>query len=128
MVYKSPELGQQMSVMVYSVDEKFFQDNSHLEKIVKDALLNHKFTLLNFNLEPFPKGCTILATLSESHFALHTYQEYSSIYLNMYSCRGPKDAEQIINYVSKQLNSKDIVVIEKNKVPASKKAALDLIH
>lgn len=125
--YKSPEIGQEISCMMYNIDKSFLTDNKQLENILKTALVENKFEILKISsCEFIPKGYTVAFTLGESHLVTHTYPEHDSIYVNMYSCRSSNDAELIIKYIQDQLHPGKIVVISDNRVPASENAAKNL--
>ena len=125
--YQSPELGEEISCVMFNPNEDFFTDNSRLEKMLKETLLEKNFTILNTSLYAFcPQGCTITFTLGESHLAVHTYPEYKSIYVNMYSCRGPNDALPVIRSISQKLKPAKVAITNNTKVPASSEEARKL--
>lgn len=125
--YKSPEVGQEISCMMYNPDKEFLKDNKKLESVLKEALIKNKFNILESSSHEYPpQGYTATFTLSESHLAVHTYPEHKSIYVSMYSCRGPEDALPVIRGIQKKLKPTNIALINQAKVPASINAAKKL--
>jgi len=118
MTYKSPEIGQEISCVMKGIQKELLLNNDKLKLILKQVLKKNKFTILKSIYKAFSsQGFTALILLAESHLAIHTYPEYNSIYFNLYSCRGPKDAEATFNLVKKQLNPKEVLFYKENQIP-----------
>jgi S-adenosylmethionine decarboxylase len=116
--YKSPPAGQEISCVMQGIDSSFISKKQEMEDFIKKILIEDKFEILGFLSHSFtPQGFTLLFLLSESHLAVHTYSEYNSIYFNMYSCRGSKDAEKTFNLFKKKLNPKKILFLKNNIIP-----------
>lgn len=82
-----------------------------LENCCKQARL----TLMKFDHVVFPNGgYTAFALLAESHISIHTYPEYQSIFLDVFTC-GDADTMMIIDLLSDfyQPEEKQIRVIER---------------
>jgi S-adenosylmethionine decarboxylase len=116
--YTSPPIGQEISCVMHGIEKILINDNDKIESIVLDSLNKNKFGILDVQKHYFnPHGFTMMVLLSESHLAIHTYPEYNSIYFNMYSCRGPEDAEKTFAIFRKNINPKKIIFQKNNKVP-----------
>ncbi len=119
--HQSRPVGQEISCVMHGVKKEFLYDNKKLESILKEALRNDKFNVLEFVQHNFtPKGYTAMSLLSESHLAVHTYPEYESLYFNMYSCRGPRDVEKTISYLTEKLKPTSIDYLKRNQVRVKK--------
>ncbi|MBU2104233.1 MAG: S-adenosylmethionine decarboxylase [Nanoarchaeota archaeon] len=116
--YKSPPIGQEISCVMKNISVEILLNENKLKKLLELALTKEKFTILKKIYRSFsPKGFTALILLAESHLAMHTYPEYNALYINMYSCRGPKDAESVFDFLKQKLNPKKILFFKKGEVP-----------
>jgi len=116
--YQSPVVGQEISCIMKNIDVSFFDDNQKLKQLVIETLNNSKFGILNSVEHEFsPQGFTMMALLSESHFALHTYPEHNAVYFSIYSCRGPKDSEPVFKELKEKLKPKEILFLNDNEIP-----------
>lgn len=117
MVYKSPEIGQEITC-VMKISRELLLDSEKLKSIFNKTLKEHNFSILKTTFYSFePQGFTAIFLLSESHLAVHTYPEHNSLYFNLYSCRGPDDAEKTFNSVKEKLSPEKILFLKKEKVP-----------
>ncbi len=66
-------------------------------------IISHKFT---------PVGVTLLAIISESHIALHTYPEAGSVSMDVFTCSDPKKQLKFIDYMKKKLRPEIVRVAE----------------
>lgn len=116
--YQSHSVGQEISCVMYGIEKTLLYDNKKISQIALDVLKKDNFEVHNINKHYFkPHGFTIMLLLAESHLAIHTYPEYNSIYFNLYSCRGPKDAEKTFNIFRENINPESILLLNKNEVP-----------
>jgi S-adenosylmethionine decarboxylase proenzyme len=119
--YKSPPVGQEISCVMQGIKKDILLENNLLIELIKKILKKENFEILDFSSHDFePHGFTALVLLSESHLAIHTYPEYSSLYFNMYSCRGPKDSENTFNELKKKLNPEKILFMKIDEVRVEK--------
>ncbi len=116
--FQSSAVGQEISCVMKSIGRNLLFENKKLKLILHNLLIKEKFTILDVSIHEFsPQGCTIFFLLSESHLAIHTYPEHNSLYFNLYSCRGPKDAEATFKKFKRFLNPKEILFFKNNTVP-----------
>jgi S-adenosylmethionine decarboxylase len=126
--YKSPEMGNEITC-TFEIQDKNLLNNKEgkLRKLLEDALLADKFTILGWNDNKFiPEGYSCLALLKESHASFHTYPEHKTLVFEMYSCRGPSDVQNTFTYLFDKLNYPQIIFYRDNKVPVTRKAAKKL--
>lgn len=114
MSYRSPTTGNEISCVMYGIDEKILENTRGLEEKLLEALNEDKFDVLEKVSHTFePQGYTVAVLLAESHVALHTYPEYNSLYFNLYSCRGEHDGQISFDIIKKHLKPLDINFIER---------------
>ncbi len=118
MIHQSQPFGQEISCIMKNIGGNFLSDNQKLKHLILDSLKKFKFGILDVQEKCFePYGYTLLVLLSESHLAIHTYPEYGSLYFNMYSCRGPKDAEPTFEILKRELKPKKILFYREDVIP-----------
>lgn len=115
MYYKSPMTGNEISCVMRGICEEILTDAKTLEEKLLQALKEDNFYILGKISHNFsPQGYTIAVLLGESHTAIHTYPEHSSLYFNLYSCRGKHDGEKTFNIIKKYLNPSKIDFFERH--------------
>lgn len=101
----SPLFGQLVSLGLGGVKPELLNDSNGIEKMVIKALRDSNFGIVGKVFYEFdPQGLTGMVVLSESHFAFHTYPEHNVIEVELYSCRGPYDAEPAMIQVRNHFN------------------------
>ncbi len=78
------------------------------EGIKKSGLSHEKIITHKFN----PVGVTLLAIISESHIAMHTYPEAGNVSLDVYTCSDAKKQEKFISLVKKYLKPESTRIAE----------------
>jgi S-adenosylmethionine decarboxylase proenzyme len=113
MVFKAKAEGYEVTAIFNGVSSEKINDCNFLKEISTKLLKAAGFTVLGFNEHKFsPQGYTLVVLLAESHFAVHTYPEYSTIYFHLYSC-GEKDEKIIFSELKKMLGPKKAVFKKK---------------
>lgn len=77
--------------------------SNHIQLVEKcnEILLNSGFTILSFIEHVFqPQGYTAIWLLAESHFAIHTFPEHNTTFIELCSC----SEEKLINFQKQFLN------------------------
>lgn len=113
MVFKAKEKGYEVTAIFNGVSSDKIRDYDLIKNLSLDLLKKAGFTVLG-NLEHkfTPQGYTFMVLLAESHFAVHTYPEYSSIYFHLYSC-GEKSEKIIFKGLKEFLKPKKVVLKKK---------------
>jgi len=122
-VYKAAPVGHEVSYVFYEVPEKFLTDGESMKEILVEGLKHFDFTIVG---EPcmkiFPNGSyTMIIILSESHLAVHTYKEHNSLYIGMYSCRGPHDCDEMMMYFAYSVYAEEILRTTDSPIPVKKR-------
>jgi len=72
-------------------------DQDKLHKCLETCCKQAKVTMLKFDYVKFENGgYTAFALLAESHISIHTYPEYKSIFLDVFTC-GKSDTGCIVD-------------------------------
>ena len=116
MVFVSNERGYEVTAIFKGVPENIINDLKLLKNTSLNLLKNVGFTVINFSEHKFqPRGYTFIVLLSESHFAVHTYPEHSSVYVHLYSC-GERDEKIIIKGLKDCLQSTQVDLNKKSVI------------
>jgi len=103
-MYTSPPVGCTHLCTVFGISTEILADHVLLDKLCKEALMHDGFGILDKVSHKFsPQGYTTVFLLAESHLALHTYPEFGSLTITLYSCRGPEDGKKAITHLVKAL-------------------------
>ncbi len=117
--YQSPPVGHQIIAMVYGVPDEVLKDNDRLSAILSQALKKDNFTVVGEVRKDFdPQGFTDAKLLSESHALQHTYPEYNSLYLDLYSCLGEKHGRKSFEEFLSLVPHDSHLIIFEGPVPA----------
>lgn len=90
---------------------------SDLEHYLNTCCKQAKATLLKFDYAVFDNGgYTAFALLAESHISIHTYPEYQSIFLDVFTC-GNTNTSMIVDMLCDYYlpEKKHIQIIERGK-------------
>jgi len=99
MTHKTNSVGNEITCVMYGIQDVLLNDIGLLEKTLRECAEVEKFNVLKNSSHIFsPYGYTALLLITESHIAIHTYPEYSSLVFNIYSCRGPEDGYKSLEY------------------------------
>ena len=85
--YVSPNVGNNISWILWGVPKRFYKDSNSLEKLLKDGLKKDGLSPLDCSVHYFGEDAyTMLMPLSESHLSVHTYKEHDCMVFGLYSC------------------------------------------
>jgi len=74
-------------------------DNLTLTSLFKNAIIKSGATILNYTEHIFDNNAiTFVFLLSESHCSVHTYPEYKSLFIDLFTC-GEKINNEIFNNI-----------------------------
>lgn len=89
----------------YGVNEDLLKDANLLNKIFRKAITDNNFTIIKHHSFKFlsdGEGVTGVFLLSESHATYHTYPEWGTIAINIFSC-GKSRPKTTLNYLTTRL-------------------------
>lgn len=81
------ELGNHLIVELYDCDHDIINDLKQVEKIMIDAAVEAKATVVEHRFHKFaPHGISGVLIIAESHFAIHTWPEYGYCAVDIFTC------------------------------------------
>lgn len=98
--------GRHLVAEMYGLEAPVLRDKAYLISVVEWALRQGGFTILDKVSHSFPthgKGVTAAFLLSESHATFHTYPEWGSMSVDVFSC-GTPDPRYAFRLLVKSLN------------------------
>lgn len=99
---------------MYDINDAILKSNKKLEKLLIKASRQENFKILNKIFHNFrPYGFTGILLIQESHIAIHTYPEYNCLVFNLYSCRGPRDGRETLDFFKRAINPASVDTREK---------------
>ncbi|MDE1860163.1 MAG: adenosylmethionine decarboxylase [Candidatus Micrarchaeota archaeon] len=103
---------------LYDLDPKMATDLDFLKKIVLDAVGIAKMTLVEQKAWSFggeKGGVSVICLVTESHIALHTWNEYKYATLDIYTCGEHSNPQGAFDYIVGQLKPKKHQVFYANR-------------
>ena len=81
------KMGKHLLIDFYDVSFYLLNHRKNLEKIMISAVEDGKMEILNVFSHSFPiQGVTVLISLAESHFSLHTWPEKGCASVDIFTC------------------------------------------
>lgn len=75
---------------------------TELEILLKDIAKESGATPLEFSYHSFePSGITATLILSESHISIHTYPQYKTIFIDVFTCGNTCKPERSLDFIKK---------------------------
>lgn len=92
-----------------------------IETSMIDAANKSGATILNVSTKTFePQGLTVVITLAESHFSLHSYPEYNYAAIDAFTCGEVADPEIAIQYLVDILKPQEIEIQRIDRINLTK--------
>ena len=94
---------------MYGLDPKVINDKKLLENALKKAVSVAKMTLVEAKAWQFggkKGGVSVIALITESHMALHTWNEYNYATLDIYTCGGNANPQAAFDYLVQVMKPK----------------------
>ncbi len=95
---------------LYDLDRQRMNDMEYLKNLVTDAVKIANMTLVEVKAWSFggkKGGVSVIALITESHVALHIWNEYNYATLDIYTCGEQSKPEKAFDYIVKGLKTKD---------------------
>lgn len=103
---------------LYDIDPKIAQDMEYLKAVVLKAIEIAKMTLVEQKAWKFggdKGGVSVIALITESHVALHTWNEYKYASIDIFTCGEHSDPQAAYKYVIEALKPKKHQVFQANR-------------
>jgi len=94
---------------LYDITEELLKDKKFLEELVLKAVKEAKMNLVEIKSWEFggkKGGVSVIALVTESHIALHTWNEYKYATVDVYTCGEDSDPEKAFELIVKELKPK----------------------
>ena len=94
----------------YGVNNQLLRDESQLNYLFRVSLIECGFTILDSSSHKFKdggEGVTGLFLLSESHATYHSYPEWNTVAINIFSC-GIHNPEAALELIAKKLSPEKV--------------------
>ena len=107
-------LGRQLIAEFIYCSEKMLNDRKALEQALKLAIKESGLSLVNITGKKFdPVGVTLIAVISESHIAIHTYPEARHASIDIFTCgNGSTAVNKLLRLLKGKLRPKTVRVME----------------
>ncbi len=115
-------VGKHVYANLYGVDPKILSDEKLLKEMVIEAAKLANMTLIevkSWSIGGKKGGVSVIALVTESHIAIHTWVEYRYATVDIYTCGERSDPWKAFNYVVSVLKPKYYVVnyADRSSVP-----------
>jgi len=106
-------LGRTSLVEFYNCATTALDDRQKMVDILlKSAELSGATVIKNTSFHFTPQGVSAIVVIAESHFAIHTWPEYSYCAVDMFTCGEAIDESKAMQYLKKALQAKSVSVVE----------------
>ncbi|RME53132.1 hypothetical protein D6783_02850, partial [Candidatus Woesearchaeota archaeon] len=111
--YCAPSTGHYLVCTFHNVPETILANTKQLHNLLLEGLAKDRFTILKSATHEFtPQGFTSMVLLAESHACIHTYPEHHSITFSLYSCRGERDGQGCLDYLTNALRAERRIIFD----------------
>lgn len=108
--------GQHCLLDLYGCDAELLNSSHALETILHDAARHSGATVLGMLKHEFdPQGLSLVFLLAESHLSIHTWPEFGSATLDMYTCGDTCNPVAGCDYVIAKLHPSDYLLTQVNR-------------
>lgn len=105
-------MGNHLLLEVYNVKYDLLNSLEPLLEVMKEGISRANMTILNvFTYQFDPQGLTILISLAESHYSLHSWPEKGCVAVDIYTC-GEKSPKIVALQLLKYFDSYDYKIRE----------------
>lgn len=98
------QLGRHILVEFYNCDQGILADHEMIEKVMNEAALVSKATIVNSVFHHFnPYGVSGAVIIAESHLTIHTWPEYGYAAVDLFTCGDSVNPWIAFEYLSDKL-------------------------
>ncbi|PRX51179.1 S-adenosylmethionine decarboxylase [Prauserella shujinwangii] len=104
------------------IKPELLDDSEFLRRTLADTLTEAGATVCEVIAHQFePQGVTVLAMLAESHASMHTYPEFGSVFVDVFTCGERADPQQAVRLLANALGTDSMAVstIQRGRQPAT---------
>ncbi|MEM0174248.1 MAG: adenosylmethionine decarboxylase [Sulfolobaceae archaeon] len=106
-------IGKHIFGNLYGVPENLLKDRKFLEDLILRAVKEAKMNLVEIKSWEFggiKGGVSVIALVTESHIALHTWNEYKYATIDIYTCGEESRPEDAFELVLRELKPKQFKI------------------
>ncbi|MEM0453579.1 MAG: adenosylmethionine decarboxylase [Sulfolobales archaeon] len=106
-------IGKHIFANLYDINSDIINDEEVLRDLIKEAARLANMTLIevkSWKVEGVKGGVSVLALITESHIALHTWVEYKYATVDIYTCGEKSDPWTAFEYIISMLKPKTFKV------------------
>ena len=123
--HKLKALGRHVLAEIYEADSSVLNDEGAIQKIMVDAAIAAKATVVNSVFHKFsPYGVSGVVIIAESHLSIHTWPEHKYAAMDFFTCGDEVDPWVAFKFAAKGLKSAKYSTVELQRgtldVPAAK--------
>lgn len=107
---------------LHEVRAELLDDPTFLKGALQSSLAEAGATVCELSAHQFePQGVTVVATLTESHASVHTYPEFGSVFVDVFTCGERADPEWAVHALARELHTTSVHTdtIQRGLVPAA---------
>lgn len=109
-------LGQHLIIELYDCDSSIINSVGLVEEYMVEAVNISGATILKSVFHEFsPHGVAGVVVISESHFSIHTWPEYSYCALDIFTCGDIIDSQKALQFLKEKMEAQNISVVEVNR-------------
>jgi len=104
---ESKALGFHTILDLYECNKLMLNDAQSLERIMLEAAELAQATIIKSHFHQFsPQGVSGSVIISESHFNIHTWPEFSYAAIDLFTCNSEMSSELAVKFIVEKLESK----------------------
>jgi spermidine synthase len=101
-------LGEHILIELYNCNSELINDSVRLEELMLKAAEIANATVVKSVFHNFsPQGVTGVVVVEESHFAIHTWPEYSYAAVDLFTCSDKMDYDAAYSFLNKELEAEN---------------------
>ncbi|MDJ0273991.1 MAG: adenosylmethionine decarboxylase [Nitrososphaerota archaeon] len=107
-----PIIGKHVYGNLYGCDPKALADERLIERLVREAVGIARATLMEvktWKVEGVKGGVSVLALITESHIAIHTWPEYRYATVDVFTCGDHSDPKAAFEHIVRSLKPEWVV-------------------
>ena len=101
--------GRHVLAELAGVDATLLDDERLIRRTLRTALERANATVLDVASKHFhPQGVTAVALLSESHASIHTYPEFGTVFIDVFTCGDRAEPAVAVDHLVRALGAKSV--------------------
>jgi S-adenosylmethionine/arginine decarboxylase-like enzyme len=107
-------LGREFTLIVKGVERTDLANFELIKKAISEAATSESMSVLKFGInENKNNGTTIIGILNRSHIIVHTFPEFRTMYVSIYTSKGPREGQSMVRIFTKYIPHTDVIVTDR---------------